>query len=156
MLQGIESPDDEWPCQWLSCTTRFILESDLYTHLKEHTKRTQPLNCKWKGCSSTTVYSHKGHLNDHIICHMSKDFVSVQCPNCLTGFRNRQALTRHLRECRQSDHSANGADVLYTREATTALIEMVQGPDTLIETLIRGRSLECIIEQGKEGASFMN
>jgi hypothetical protein len=95
-------PDDDWDCQWEECDSKFRLESILFTHLISHIS--PPFSCKWKECTSKTTYKHRGHLKDHAVSHMSKDFVSVWCKDCKGAFRNRQSLFRHMRdsECGES------------------------------------------------------
>jgi hypothetical protein len=92
---------DDWPCEWEDCSETFYSESGLFDHVKSHTQLALILRCEWRECSSTTVYTHRGHLKDHVISHMSDSFVSVWCV-CGGAFRNRQALFRHQRktECR--------------------------------------------------------
>jgi hypothetical protein len=90
--------ENNFPCQWGSCTFSFLLEADLFTHLKQHTKTVQPISCVWRGCNSTTEYKNRGHLADHVISHFSRNFVSIWCTGCLAAFRNRQSLSRHQRK----------------------------------------------------------
>jgi hypothetical protein len=90
--------NDGFPCQWGSCSSTFLLESELFSHLKAHTKVSRKHPCNWKGCPSTTVYTNVGYLNDHLIAHLSSSFLSVWCVKCRAGFRNRQCLSRHQKK----------------------------------------------------------
>jgi hypothetical protein len=145
---GIDKDGKTWICQWMSCSTTFLLESDLFTHIKYHTQITQPLTCNWKSCSSTTVYTHKGHLNDHIIGHLSNKFVSVQCPICLTGFKRRQGLARHQKkkDCREKDQFL---DVDTELETTSKIMNEL----TLngVANLVKGRTLNEIEDHERKG-----
>jgi hypothetical protein len=89
---------NEFSCQWGSCSSSFPLESELYTHLKAHTKMARKLPCNWKGCASNTIYTTVGYLNDHVLSHLSSSFLSVWCVGCRAGFRNRQCLSRHQKK----------------------------------------------------------
>jgi hypothetical protein len=84
-----------FPCQWDTCSSTFQLESELHIHLKSHAIHSKIVSCQWNNCTSKTSYKHRGHLSDHMISHMSSDFVSIWCAGCREAFRNRQALSRH-------------------------------------------------------------
>jgi hypothetical protein len=103
-----------FPCKWTSCTSSFVFESELFTHIKNiHIQIAQPISCNWVGYSSTAVYT-RGHLADHTQSHMSKGFRSIWCAGCKTGLRNRQALSRHQAKtgCVGSCNKCQGDDPL--------------------------------------------
>jgi hypothetical protein len=146
-------------CKWGSCKDTFPLESDLFMHLKDHTNISQTLSCEWQICERAPVYTHKGHLNDHIIGHMSRNFVSVYCSGCRTGYRNRQALTRHQRDskCKGSHHDNAIPEPPIDVKTPVGLhsidliVSILNHSNLSPKPLIRGRSLDDIIEQEMEG-----
>jgi hypothetical protein len=147
----------EWTCQWDLCTLSFPSESELFTHLRIHTSTMLlPIICKWSSCVTPSVYTHRGHLNDHIVSHMSRDFVLIKCASCRAPFRNRQALSRHQKStvCIGSYH---GGDIstpgLSHSSIVSAANDMIMRNSIPLRegTIVRGRSLDNIIREQSQG-----
>jgi hypothetical protein len=147
----------DFPCQWGACSARFNLESELFLHLKSHTSTLQNLSCAWRICKRATVYDNKGYLSDHIISHMSKAFISVYCLGCRTGYRNRQALSRHQKKttCSGSYHGSEIPESpleLPVHQVSNDLIVSILNDSSLSpETIVKGRSLDAIIKEETQG-----
>jgi hypothetical protein len=147
----------DFPCQWGACSATFILEYELFMHLKDHVQSSKILSCEWRMCKRATVYNQRGYLSDHIISHMSGDFVSIYCLVCRTGYRNRQALSRHQIKSTCSGFY-HGNDVLVSPINADKLVEkLVTTNSTLsLELFDRGRSLDEIIEQEMKGIFILH
>jgi hypothetical protein len=151
--------ENKWPCKWENCSITFEQETDLFIHLKTHTQIAVEISCKWRDCDSTTVYNHRGHLNDHIIKHMSKSFVTIWCSGCNVAFRNRQSMHRHQRKsgCSGSFHQDGTASRRTSSLSSIPVVEYeVQELSVIFEKLhqklsklVKGRYLRDI-EQSDE------
>jgi hypothetical protein len=127
--------ENEFPCQWGSCSSKFSLESDLFIHLKAHTKLSRKLPCNWRECTSSTVYSNVGYLNDHVLSHLSASFLYVWCETCRAGFRNRQSLSRHQKKsgCNGSFRDGNGFEPVVSGSHFFNVVE----PELATETIMK-------------------
>jgi hypothetical protein len=142
--------ENNFPCQWGSCTFSFLLEADLFTHLKQHTKTVQPISCVWKECNSITEYKNRGHLADHVISHLSKSFMSIWCSSCQTAFRNRQSLSRHQRK---SGCSGILHETPYEKEPARVLMQIIFPPVKELEN-IPSDLIESIFDQSNLSPNF--
>jgi hypothetical protein len=97
----------KYGCKWSHCLYTFDDEKSLWPHLMEHLEEEEIGDCKWNGCPRSFRHKYtffipnvyRGHITDHLISHMSKQFYSYSCNACQELFRNRQKLFRHKKTC---------------------------------------------------------
>jgi ribosomal protein S27E len=151
---------NEFTCQWGDCTLAYELESDLYTHMKEHTKETLQTGefpCHWKECTSTTVFRPRGNLVDHLISHTSANFVSVLCQDCLSTFRNRQALFRHRKKSICSSKGEQGLLAASSaRVSSSSIPEAYEASAGVIKDILKGRLSPEKEVNGRSVKDFIN
>jgi hypothetical protein len=165
----------DWPCEWEDCSEIYHSESILFTHVKSHTQIARKLRCEWRSCNSKTVYTHRGHLKDHVISHMSDSFVSVWCI-CGEAFRNRQALFRHQRkaECGGIDleddipspidgQSELDPDDMFpifpmdeelAEDQATLIEPLLESYQSILVAGVKGKSLDDIIKEERKGTIY--
>jgi hypothetical protein len=167
----MQGEPNKFHCQWRDCNNTFPLESQLFSHVKAHIQITQPISCKWRTCETKPTYRHRGFLNDHIIGHMSKEIISIWCAGCRTGYRNRQALSRHQKKigCTGSYHNGNyidneapaaglvgGGRVVTVAPVDTSSIDALQKSNTNSPKKVVKRSLQQMLDQEREGTCAFN
>jgi hypothetical protein len=95
---------------------------------------------------------------------MSNAFISVYCKGCQTGYRNRQALSRHQKKtiCSGFYHENNipelptDAEMPADKVAIDSIESILSNSTLSLELFDRGRSLDEIIEQEMKGIFILH
>jgi hypothetical protein len=143
-------------CHWDTCSSNFTIESELHLHLKSHALGSKKGSCRWKSCTSTTLYKHRGHLSDHMINHLSSDFVSIWCAGCRAAFRTRQALSRHQKVSKCNGSYRDGDLFLPVLANNEEILRILGRSRSLsIGLIVKKRKLDAIISEATQGLHLL-